>query len=71
MLAALGGAGNISELMPCSSRLRAKVRDASVVDAARLMALGARAIARPRPDSIHLIVGPHADALAAAIGAML
>jgi phosphotransferase system IIB component len=47
------------------------VRDASIVDAARLMALGARAIARPRPDSIHLIVGPHADALAAAIGAML
>ena len=35
------------------------------------MALGARAIARPRPDSVHLIVGPHADALAAAIGALL
>jgi phosphotransferase system IIB component len=57
--------------MPCSSRLRAKVRDASVVDAARLMALGARAIARPQPDSIHLIVGPQADILAAAIGALL
>ena len=49
----------------------ASVADASVVDGARLMALGARAIARPRPDSIHLIVGPQADALAAAIGAML
>lgn len=71
VLAALGGAANVSELMPCSSRLRAKVRDASVVDAARLMALGARAIARPRPDSIHLIVGPNADTLAAAIGALL
>ena len=33
VLAALGGAGNVSELMPCSSRLRAKVRDASIVDA--------------------------------------
>ena len=71
VLAALGGAGNVRELMPCSSRVRAQVRDASVVDPARLTALGVRAIARPRPDSIHLIVGPHADSLAAAIGALL
>jgi phosphotransferase system IIB component len=71
VLAALGGARNVSGLLPCSSRLRAQVRDASVVDSARLTALGVRAIARPRPDSIHLIVGPHADSLAAAIGALL
>jgi N-acetylglucosamine PTS system EIICBA or EIICB component len=71
VLAALGGKGNISDVSPCSSRIRAKVKDAAVVDEARLKALGARAVARPRPDSIHLIVGPHADALAEAIGALL
>jgi PTS system N-acetylglucosamine-specific IIC component len=71
VVAALGGAANIREITPCSSRVRAKVRDAAAVDLAKLAALGARAIARPKPDSVHLIVGPRADALAQAIGALL
>jgi PTS system N-acetylglucosamine-specific IIC component len=71
VIAALGGAGNISEVSPCSSRVRAQVRKPEAVDVTKLKALGARAVARPRPDSVHLIVGPHADALAAAIGALI
>jgi PTS system N-acetylglucosamine-specific IIC component len=71
VIAALGGRSNVSEVAPGSSRVLAKVRDAAAVDAGKLSALGARAIARPAPDSVHLIVGPGADALAQAIGALL
>jgi PTS system N-acetylglucosamine-specific IIC component len=71
VLAALGGRANVSSVAAGSSRVLAKVKDAAAVDAGKLSALGARAIARPRPDSVHLITGPGADALAEAIGALL
>ena len=71
VLAALGGRANVSGIAAGPSRVLAKVKDAAAVDTGKLSALGARAIARPRPDSVHLITGPGADALAEAIGSLL
>jgi phosphotransferase system IIB component len=34
------------------------------VDEGRLRALGVRGIVSPKPDSIHLVIGPSADAVA-------
>lgn len=71
VIAALGGKANVVGVSTCSSRVRAEVRDSQVVDAAKLKALGARAVAQPAPGSVHLIVGPHADALAQALAALI
>jgi PTS system N-acetylglucosamine-specific IIC component len=62
VLAALGGRGNIAELELRSSRLCIAVRDPAAVDEATL-ANSVRAVARPAPRSIHLVVGPGASAL--------
>jgi PTS system N-acetylglucosamine-specific IIC component len=62
VLAALGGRGNIAELELRSSRLCIGVRDPAAVDEASL-AHSVRAVARPAPRSIHLVVGPGASAL--------
>jgi PTS system N-acetylglucosamine-specific IIC component len=59
VLAALGGRGNITGLELRSSRLCVTVREGAAVDEAAL-AKSVRAIARPAPGSIHLVVGPAA-----------
>ena len=41
IVAGLGGADNIIEIEPCTTRLRAEVRDASLVDEAALKRAGA------------------------------
>ena len=61
VLAALGGRGNITGLHANSTRLVISVRDPAAVDESALGRL-ARAIARPAPASVHLIVGPAARA---------
>jgi PTS system N-acetylglucosamine-specific IIC component len=71
VIAALGGAANVKAVAPGSSRVLATVKDPAAVDMGRLGALGARAIARPKPESVHLIVGPGAEALAQGIGALI
>lgn len=68
LLAALGGAGNIRKIETCSSRLRVSVAANDSVDEAVLTALGVRAVAKLR-DSIHVVVGPQAAALAQALEA--
>ena len=60
-LEALGGRGNIAELELRSSRLCISVREPAQVDEAAL-AGAVRAMARPAPRSIHLVVGPDAPA---------
>ncbi len=59
VLQALGGRGNITELQHRGSRLCISVRDATAVDEPAL-GKAVRAIARPAPRSIHLVVGPGA-----------
>jgi PTS system N-acetylglucosamine-specific IIC component len=59
VLAALGGRGNIEELQQRGGRLCIAVREDAKVDEAAL-GRAVRAIARPSPRSIHLIVGPAA-----------
>jgi len=61
VLEALGGRGNIAELELRSSRLCISVREPANVDEAAL-ARSVRAVARPAPRSIHLVVGPEAPA---------
>jgi PTS system N-acetylglucosamine-specific IIC component len=64
VLAALGGAANVSEVSGASSRLRVTLKDAAVVDETALRGLGARAFARPAPGVLHLILGTAAEPLA-------
>lgn len=58
LLSALGGAGNIVEQHRASSRLRVRLLHA--VPDADLLAAGVRAVARPAPDVLHLILAPGA-----------
>lgn len=64
-LAALGGAQNLASIGACTTRLRLIVRDAALVDEARLKALGAVAVLRPAPDAVQVIIGPTADRICA------
>ncbi|HET9862251.1 MAG TPA: N-acetylglucosamine-specific PTS transporter subunit IIBC [Steroidobacteraceae bacterium] len=56
---ALGGRGNIATLQLAASRLCVTLRDPAAVDEQALAEV-VRALARPAPGSIHLIVGPAA-----------
>jgi N-acetylglucosamine PTS system EIICBA or EIICB component len=67
LIAALGGAANVTEVASAASRLRVRVKDPAVVDPAALRAWGVRAIARPGPGVVHVVTGPGADALADAV----
>jgi N-acetylglucosamine PTS system EIICBA or EIICB component len=67
LLAGLGGPSNIASVDTVSSRVLIVIRDPAGVDAARLKRAGARAVALPSTQSVHLIVGPAAAAAAAAL----
>jgi PTS system N-acetylglucosamine-specific IIC component len=64
LLLALGGSSNVLKVETCSSRLRVSVAKGDGIDEARLRALGVRGVVAPKPDSIHLVIGPSADAVA-------
>jgi PTS system N-acetylglucosamine-specific IIC component len=64
LLRALGGSANVLKVETCSSRLRVSVVKGEGIDEARLRALGVRGVVSPKPDSIHLVIGPSADAVA-------
>jgi len=61
VVAALGGPGNIREVAGNASRMLVTVRDAGAVDENALRQK-VRAVARPAPESLHVIVGPEAAA---------
>ncbi|OYX67750.1 MAG: PTS N-acetyl-D-glucosamine transporter [Caulobacter sp. 32-67-35] len=67
LVAALGGSRNIETLGSCTSRLRVVVLDPLAVDETALKSLGARGVARIGERTIHVVLGPQADALAEAI----
>jgi N-acetylglucosamine PTS system EIICBA or EIICB component len=61
VIAALGGRGNIRDVGGNASRLIMTVRDPAAVDEQALRRM-VRAVARPAADSLHVVVGPAADA---------
>ncbi|MBV9317123.1 MAG: PTS transporter subunit EIIC [Gammaproteobacteria bacterium] len=71
LLRALGGGGNVRSVMPAASRLRIEIEDAARLDRAALAAFAVRGMAFPRRDCVHLILGPTAVAVAAALQELL
>ena len=61
VLTALGGRENIVEARLAASRVCLELRDPARVDEATLIA-AVRAVARPTPGSVHLVLGPAAAA---------
>jgi N-acetylglucosamine PTS system EIICBA or EIICB component len=66
-LAALGGRTNVHTVQLAGSRLRIGVTDTALVDRGRLSAAGVRAVAVPVAGMVHVILGPPAGAVAAAL----
>ena len=71
LLAALGGRDNVRTVQSAASRLRIGVADEALVDRGALRALGVRGVTVPLAGRVHLIVGPAADAAAAALQRLL
>jgi len=61
VLSALGGRSNIDDLRLLASRLCVTVRNPGAIDTT-VLADAVRAVARPSPNSIHLVIGPSANA---------
>jgi PTS system N-acetylglucosamine-specific IIC component len=68
---ALGGAANLRTVDACTTRLRLEVADNAAVDEPALRALGAKAVVRPAPGSVQVVLGPEADRVASSIRAAL
>jgi N-acetylglucosamine PTS system EIICBA or EIICB component len=64
LLKALGEGAKVAAVSTCSSRLRLTLAPGARVDEAALVEAGARALARPAPESLHVILGPRAEAVA-------
>ena len=71
LLAALGGRANVRTVESAASRLRIGVADAALIERAALRRLGVRAVAVPVAGYVHLIIGPAADAVGAALRLVL
>jgi PTS system N-acetylglucosamine-specific IIC component len=67
LLQALGGTQNVREIGAASTRLLVSVRNASSIDESALRSLGLRGVARPGGDTVHIVIGPGADAARAAL----
>ncbi|HEV2531978.1 N-acetylglucosamine-specific PTS transporter subunit IIBC [Phenylobacterium sp.] len=63
-IAALGGAGNLTAVEACTTRLRLQLIDQARVDEPALKALGSRGLVRPSPKDLQVVLGPHADDVA-------
>ena len=70
-VAALGGAGNLSSVDACTTRLRLIVVDQSAISESALKALGARGIVRPSDKALQVVLGPVADQVAGEIRAAI
>ncbi|MEV4053293.1 PTS glucose/sucrose transporter subunit IIB [Amycolatopsis sp. NPDC049688] len=71
ILAALGGAGNLTEVEGCITRLRCEVEDMSLVDEAALKKAGAMGVVKMGSTALQVIVGPEADTIASDIEDLL
>ena len=67
VLAALGGAGNVTGVESAANRLLVGVADHAGVDEPALRALGVRAVARPGGARLQLVLGEDAAALGTAL----
>lgn len=70
IVAALGGAANIIEIEPCTTRLRTEVHDPSKVNDAALKRAGAHGVLRSG-SALQVVVGPEADTIATDIEDLL
>lgn len=68
---ALGGAGNLTSVDACTTRLRLIVVDQAAVSEPALKALGSRGIVKPSDKALQVVLGPIADAVAGEIRAAL
>lgn len=66
ILAALGGASNIIDIEPCTTRLRSEVRDVTLVDGGALRSAGAHGV-MIAGRVVQVVVGPSVDTLATEI----
>jgi PTS system N-acetylglucosamine-specific IIC component len=71
LVAALGGARNLTEVNACTTRLRLVLVDNKAVDEAALKRLGARGILRSSAQGLQVVLGPIADQVASEIRAVL
>lgn len=67
LIDALGGAGNLTGIGACTTRLRLTVKDPGRVDDARLKALGAAGVLRTGDHAVQVVIGLRADEIAAAM----
>jgi PTS system N-acetylglucosamine-specific IIC component len=70
-VAALGGAGNLTEVAACTTRLRLRMVDSHAVDEATLKRLGSRGILRSSAQGLQVVLGPIADQVAGEIRAAM
>ena len=68
---ALGGAGNLTSVDACATRLRLIVANQNAIDEAALKRLGARATVKVSTDALQVVLGPVADQVADEIRALL
>jgi PTS system glucose-specific IIC component len=72
MLGALGGRRNVSAIEACAiTRLRVRVRDSAAISEGALRTAGAAGLMRLPNDTLHVIIGPEAEAYASAIQSVL
>jgi N-acetylglucosamine PTS system EIICBA or EIICB component len=64
---ALGGAGNLTEVAACTTRLRLELVDNRAIDERTLRQLGARGLLRSGPTGLQVVLGPIADQVAGEI----
>lgn len=66
-IGALGGAENLMEVDACTTRLRLVVKDATIINKSLLKSLGAKGVINPTPDTLQVVLGPHAEIVASGI----
>lgn len=64
---ALGGAGNLTEVTACTTRLRLSVVDNRAIDESALKRLGSRGLLRSGSTGLQVVLGPIADQVAGEI----
>jgi PTS system N-acetylglucosamine-specific IIC component len=64
---ALGGAGNLSEVSACTTRLRLTLIDNRAIDESALTRLGSRGLLRSSNTGLQVVLGPIADQVAGEI----
>ncbi len=67
LVAALGGAQNITEVAACTTRLRLLLIDNKAIDEAALARLGARGVLHSGAQGLQVVLGPIADQVAGQI----